>query len=83
MKRQIVRFAPCVALMILGVIGTSRPADTQEQHPKLRAAVRALREAEEYLRATEGEFCGHKSEAMRRSQDAMRELQQMLECDRK
>ena len=69
MKQQIFRFAPWIALMILGVVGTSQPANTtpppQERHPHIRAAVGELREANEELRTAAHDFCGHRVEAMR------------------
>ncbi len=84
MKHQILRFGPWVALMILGVIGTSRPANTepQERHPRIRTAINQLRDANEYMRAAPHDFCGHKRNAMRATDTAIRELQLAVECDR-
>jgi hypothetical protein len=85
MKRQYLRFAPWVALMVLGVIGTPRPANTepQERHPRIRAAVDALRDAQEYLRTAAHDFCGHRADAMRDTEAAMRQLRLAQECDRR
>jgi len=85
MKRQLLRFAPWIALMILGVIGTSRTANTepQERHPRIRAAMESLRDAEEYMRRADHDFCGHKVEAMRATGVAMRQLRLAQECDRR
>jgi hypothetical protein len=71
--------------MVLGVIGTSRPANTepQERHPRIRAAVEALRDANEYMRTAAHDFCGHRVEAMRDTNAALRQLQLALACDRK
>jgi acyl-CoA reductase-like NAD-dependent aldehyde dehydrogenase len=86
MKQQVLRFAPWVALMILGVIGTSRPANTTppqpERHPHIRAAANELREANEELRTAAHDFCGHRVEAMRAIEAARRQLQLALECAR-
>ena len=86
MKQQVLRFAPWVALMILGVIGTSRPANTTppqpERHPHIRAAAKELREANEELRTAAHDFCGHRVEAMRAIEAARRQLQLALECAR-
>ncbi len=84
MKRQILRFAPWVALMAMGLIGTSRPANTepQERHPRIRAAVEALRDANEYMRAAPHDFCGHKVEAMRATDAAIRQLELARACAR-
>ena len=85
MKRQFFRFAPWVALMVLGVIGTPRPANTepQERHPRIRAAVDALRDAQEYMRTAAHDFCGHRVQAMKDTAAAQRQLQLALECDRR
>lgn len=85
MKRQLLRFAPWVALLILGVIGTPRMANTepQERHPRIRSAIEALRDANEYLRSAPHDFCGHKVAAMRATDGAMRQLRLALECDRR
>lgn len=85
MKRQFLRFAPWVALMVLGVIGTSRPANTepQERHPRIRAAVDALRDAQEYMRTAAHDFCGHRVQAMRDTDAALRQLRLAMECDRR
>jgi hypothetical protein len=86
MKRHVLRFAPWVALVILGVAGTARLANTApppERHRHIRAAVAELREAREELRTAEHEFCGHRKEAIEKTDQAVRELARALECDRR
>ena len=84
MKRHFLRFAPWVALMALGVIATPRPAgsEPQERHPRILAAERALRDANEYMRSAAHDFCGHKVAAMRAAEAAQRQLRLAAECDR-
>jgi hypothetical protein len=84
MKKQLLRFAPWVALMILGVLGSSQPANTtpQPRHPHLAAAVEELRAANDELRSGAHDFCGHKVDAMRAIDVAMRQLRLALECAR-
>jgi hypothetical protein len=84
MRRQFLRFAPWVALMVMGVIGTSRPANTepQERHPRIRSAMESLRDAQEYMRTAAHDFCGHKAAAMRANEAAIQQLRLALECDR-
>jgi hypothetical protein len=85
MKRQFLRFAPWVVLMVLGVIGTPRPANTepQERHPRIRAAIDSLRDANEYMRTAAHDFCGHRVQAMRDTDAALRQLRLAQECDRR
>jgi hypothetical protein len=74
-----------MALMILGVLGTSRPANTtppQPRHPHIAAAVEELRAANEELRTGGHDFCGHKVEAMRAIDVAIRQLRLAMECAR-
>jgi hypothetical protein len=85
MKRQFLRFAPWVALMFVGVISTPKPANTepQERHPRIHAALEALRDAQEYMRTAAHDFCGHKAAAMRANNAAMEQLRLAEACDRR
>jgi hypothetical protein len=85
MKRQLLRFAPWAVLMVMGLIGTSRPANTepQERHPRIHQAIASLRDANEYMRAAAHDFCGHKVAAMRATDAAIRQLEQAEACDRR
>ena len=86
MKQLVTRFAPFAALMILGVVGMPKMASTApppEEHPRIRAAIRELREAREELRTAAHDFCGHRAEAVERTDQALRQLQAALECDRR
>ena len=85
MKQQILRFAPWMALMVIGVISTSQPANTepQERHPRIRAAIDSLRDANEYMRTAAHDFCGHRVAAMKETEASIRQLQLALACDRR
>jgi hypothetical protein len=85
MKRQLLRFAPWVALMIMGVVGTTRPANTepQERHPRIHSALESLREAQEYMRTAAHDFCGHKAAAMRANEATITQLRLAEQCDRR
>jgi hypothetical protein len=87
MKKQIARFAPWVALMVLGVFATSQPANTtpvpQERHPHIRAAIAELQSAKEELRTAAHDFCGHRVDAIRDTDAALTQLRAALACDRK
>jgi hypothetical protein len=86
MKRQILRFAPWTALMVMGLIGTPRPASPeppQERHPRIHKAMESLRDAQEYMKNAAHDFCGHKVAAMRATENALTQLRLAEECDRK
>lgn len=85
MNRQMLRFAPWLALMVLGVAGTARLANTAPPpglHPHIRAAVAELQEAREELRTAAHDFCGHRKEAIEKTNQALRQLQLAMECAR-
>ena len=71
--------------MVVGLISTSQPANTepQERHPRIRAAIDTLRDANEYMRSAAHDFCGHKVAAMKETDAAIRQLQLALACDRR
>jgi hypothetical protein len=86
MKRHFLRLAPWVLLMGLGTVGIPRLANTTpppEPHPRLRAAMKELRAAREELRSAAHDFCGHRAEAVEKTDEALRQLQLALECDRR
>jgi len=84
MRRQMLRFGPWVALMVLGVAGTARLANTAPPpgHPHIRAAIAELREAREELRTAAHDFCGHRKEAIAKTDQALRQLERAQECAR-
>ena len=47
-------------------------------HPRIAAAIEALKEAHAYMAAAPHDFGGHKADAMRASETAIRELNQAL-----
>jgi hypothetical protein len=73
--------------MVLGIVGTSRPANTSptpdEPHPHIRGAIRELHDANEELRTGAHDFCGHKVAAMHAIEAAQHQLQLALDCDRR
>jgi hypothetical protein len=66
-------------------MSTARPAnpEPQEQHPRIRAAIAALREAQADTRSAAQDFYQHWVEAMRTNQEAIRQLKAALACDRR
>jgi len=82
-KKQLLRFGPWVALLVLGTIATPRAANTApppEPHPRMHAAIDALREARAEMEKAAHDFCGHKVAAMRDTQAALNQLQEALRC---
>jgi hypothetical protein len=54
-----------------------------ERHPHIRAAIRELREARRELETADHDFGGHKKEAIEAVDNAIKQLQQALQYDKK
>ncbi len=85
------------ATLALGMLATSAafaaqpaPAPVQkgekggaEQHPHIRTALRELREAKKELQTASHDFGGHRKEAIEAVDNAIKQLQEALEYDKK
>lgn len=81
MKSRLFRTAPWLLLLVVSAAHTMPSA--QERHPRMRSALRELRAAREELQAAGDDFCGHRAAALKAVDDAWRQLEQALECDRR
>ena len=87
-----------VVMLTLGLtlspaISIARPApaapqvvkgkERKEQHPHIRAALRELREARRELETAAHDFGGHRKEAIEAVDNAIKQLQEALEYDKK
>lgn len=59
------------------------PAPPPEGHPHIRAAIRELREAKHELETAAHDFGGHRKEAIEAIDNAIKQLQECLEYDKK
>jgi hypothetical protein len=64
------------------VMGALTFAVGQPRHPHIRAAVGALEAAQQELREAAHDFCGHRKEALRDTDAALRQLRLAQECAR-
>jgi len=72
-------------LLAIGTIATPRSANTAPPpppHPHIEAAVSELREARMELEKAAHDFCGHRAEALRDTDVALKQLQEALRCAR-
>ncbi|HEY1336920.1 MAG TPA: hypothetical protein VGF59_05390 [Bryobacteraceae bacterium] len=85
MKRRFSRMATWTTLMVVGVVAMPQAAnpEPQERHPRIRAAIRELEGARQELRTAAHDFCGHRAEAIEKTDQAIRQLQMALACDRR
>jgi hypothetical protein len=52
----------------------------QPRHPHIRAAVGALEAAQQELREAAHDFCGHRKDALRDTDAALKQLRFAMEC---
>ncbi len=57
-------------------------ADPKEPHPQIRAAIAALRRAKEHMEHAAHDFGGHRVEALRATDEAIRQLETCLQYDK-
>jgi hypothetical protein len=58
------------------------PAPAAEPHPEIRDALAALRNARAHLEHAAHDFGGHRADALRATDDAIRQLEICLKYDR-
>jgi hypothetical protein len=67
-----------IAGIVLGVVLTAGASlyaqNEREMHPRIAAAINALRDARQYLVAAPHDFGGHKADAIRATDEAIRQL---------
>jgi hypothetical protein len=84
--KNLLNALPWLALMTLAVVSVPRSASTApppERHPHIRGAIRELREARRELQVADRDFCGHRADAVKETDEALRQLQLALDCDRR
>ena len=68
--------------LILGAVLTAGAGlyaqNERAMHPRIASAIAALKDARAYMEAAPHDFGGHKANAIRASNEAIRELQQAL-----
>jgi hypothetical protein len=84
MKKQLLRFGPFVLLLTVGTIAVPRAANTAPppEYPHMRAAANELREAKNELEHAAHDFCGHRAEAVRATDAALKEINAAIACRR-
>jgi len=83
--KKLLTILPWAALLTLGVVTAPKLAHTTpppEERPHIRAAIRELRETRRELETAAHDYCGHKADAIRQVDEAIRQLQFAAECRR-
>jgi hypothetical protein len=61
---------------------TAAPAALPEPHPEIREAIASLRRAKQHLEHAAHDFGGHRVEAIKATDEALRQLQDCLKFDK-
>jgi hypothetical protein len=73
--------APAAPPAAKGAVATAQPA-APERHPEIRAAIESLEHARAHLKEARHDFGGHREEALRATDEAIRQLKVCLEFDK-
>jgi hypothetical protein len=94
MKTRIIGFLAVLALLFAltfpagapaappAAKGTSVTAATPERHPEIREAIDSLEHARAHMKEARHDFGGHKEEALRATDEAIRQLKICMEFDK-
>jgi hypothetical protein len=76
-----------LSLASLGLVAawtsTAHGRPPEERHPRIRAAIRELREAKKELEKADHDFGGHRVEAIKAVDVAIEQLEKALKFDRR
>lgn len=78
MRTRIMSLAVMFTLLL--ALSPASPAQG-ERHPEIRAAIHALENAKRHLEEAAHDFGGHKADALRATDEAIRQLQICLDYD--
>ncbi|HEY1263591.1 MAG TPA: hypothetical protein VGF06_08710 [Terriglobales bacterium] len=77
MKKAVMSLFAVIALML--ALSPAMPA--REAHPQIRAALQALRDARAHLVEAKHDFHGHRADAVRATDEAIRQLEICMQYD--
>ena len=70
------------AVATAGLALAAATAEAAERHPEIRRAINALERAKDYMQHAAHDFGGHRVEAIRECDEAIRQLREALRYDR-
>ena len=65
------------------VFGNEKFKKEIEEHPRLGRALGSLHDAKSYLKHAKGDFGGHRADAVKACEDAMKQIQEAMKFDEK
>jgi hypothetical protein len=82
MKIKLARLLAAAVVLLALAFPVTTPANPPEHHPEIRQAIAALRRAKEHMEHSDHDFGGHRIEAIRATDEAIRQLEFCLKYDR-
>lgn len=81
MKIKFARLLAGAVVLLTLAFPVTTPANPPERHPEIRQAIAALRRAREHMEHAAHDFGGHRVEAIRATDEAIRQLEICLKYD--
>ena len=81
MKIKLTRLLAAAVVLLALAFPVTMPANPPERHPEIRQAIAALRRAREHMDHAAHDFGGHRVEAIRATDEAIRQLEICLKYD--
>ena len=63
--------------------GRMERGEKNERHPEIRKAIRSLEQAKDYMQHAAHDFGGHREEALRACDEAIKQLNEALKYDKR
>ncbi len=82
MKIKLARLLAAAVVLLALAFPVTTPANPPEHHPEIRGAMASLRRAKAYMEHADHDFGGHRVEAIRATDEAIRQLEICLKYDR-
>ncbi len=81
MKIKLARLLAAAVVLLALAFPLTTPANPPERHPEIRQAIASLRRAREHMEHAAHDFGGHRVEAIRATDEAIRQLEICLKYD--
>jgi len=81
MTIKLTRLLGAAVVLLALAFPVTTPANPPEHHPEIRQAIAALRRAREHMDHAAHDFGGHRVEAIRATDEAIRQLEICLKYD--
>ena len=82
-RRTALTTAAAAGLTLVAGMAAAEDEHKRERHPKIRQAIRALEQAKDDLQHADHDFGGHRVDAIKECDEAIKQLKLALQYDKK